>query len=113
MNNFKNDDYYIRKVIENIDVISLYTKGVSYDEFRQSALIIDAVMFRLVQMAENIVRISANYKEQHSNIEWTKIIGFRNKIVHDYGKTNYILVYEVICKTIIDLKNELSLSAVK
>lgn len=33
MDNRKDDNYYIKNVIENIDIIISYTKGLSYDEF--------------------------------------------------------------------------------
>ena len=63
---------------------------ISYDE------LIDAVMFRLIQLIENIKKLSNNFKEQNSEIPWGKIIGFRNGIVHEYGKTDFTIVYETI-----------------
>ena len=40
------------------------------------------------------------YKDKHSNITWKQTIGFRNKIVHDNGKTDYSVVYEIISSDI-------------
>ena len=51
-------------------------------------------MFRFVQLIENIKNISSNFKEKHSYIPWKEIIGFRNGIVHEYGETDYTIVYE-------------------
>ena len=53
-------------------------------------------MFRLVQLIENIKKLSNNFKEQNSEIPWGKIIGFRNGIVHEYGKTDFTIVYETV-----------------
>ena len=64
-------------------------------------------MFRLIQMIENLNQISDEYKQEHSKIAWRQIIGFRNKIVHDYGKTDYNVVYEIISSDIYQLKEEL------
>ena len=61
-------------------------------------------MFRLIQLVENIKNISLEFKNNHQEIEWGKIVGFRNGIVHEYGKTDYTTVYEVISKDIYDLK---------
>lgn len=113
MDNKKNDKYYIEKVIENIDAIILYTKGLEYNDFINNPLVLDATMFRLVQMAENITHISKEYKEVHSNIKWGQIIGFRNGIVHDYGKTDYSIVYEIISCDIYKLKADLEENIVK
>lgn len=47
---------------------------------------VDATMFRLQQMIEHIKELSTDFKEKHPEIPWIDIIGFRNRIVHDYGK---------------------------
>jgi len=107
MDNIKDDRYYIDKILENIDVIISYTKGIEYENFVNNILLLDAVMFRLIQMVENIIHISKDYKDQYSNINWKQIVGFRNNIVHDYGKVDYSLVYEVISNDIYDLRDNL------
>ena len=107
MDNRKNERYYIEKVFENIDAIILYAKDLSYDDFINDSIVIDAIMFRLVQMAENISRISKEFRERHFNIKWGEIIGFRNGIVHDYGKTDYSIVYEIVSGDIHKLRNDL------
>ena len=58
-------------------------------------------------MIENLNKISDEYRQEHSKIAWGQIIGFRNKIVHDYGKTDYSVVYEIISADIYELKEEL------
>lgn len=107
MDNIKDDDYYIKKVIENIDIIISYSSGLSFDEFIKDELIIDAIMFRLIQMVENTNRISKEYKEKHFDIDWNLIKGFRNGIVHEYGNTDYAIVYEIVTSDIYELKRAL------
>ena len=58
-------------------------------------------------MVENIKNISNEYKHIHSNILRGQIIGFRNGIVHDYGKTDYKIVYEIINSDIYELRDVL------
>ena len=58
-------------------------------------------------MIENLNQISNEYREKHPKIAWKQIIGFRNKIVHDYGKTDYSIVYEIVSSDIYQLKDEL------
>lgn len=105
MDNIKNDDYYISLAKQDIDKILLYTKNISYEDFISDDQLIDAVMFRLIQLVENIKKISASFKEKHDEIEWNEIVGFRNRIVHDYGKTDYTVVYEVISEDIVKIKD--------
>ena len=61
-------------------------------------------MFRMIQLVENIKNVSIEFKDEHQEIGWHKIIGFRNGIVHEYGKTDYVIVYEIITKNLDELK---------
>ena len=101
----KPDSYYFEKILIDINAIIKYTKDKSYEEFISDDQLIDAVMFRLVQMIENIKNISAEFKQEHNEVPWGDIMGFRNGIVHEYGETDYTTVYEVISKDIYQLKD--------
>lgn len=100
----KPDKYYMEKALSEIEAIIQYTNGLSFEEFMCDVKTIDATMFRLQQMIEHIKEISTNFKEKHSEIPWVDIVGFRNRIVHEYGKTDYTTVYEIITANIFQLK---------
>lgn len=100
----KPDKYYMEKALFEIEAIIQYTNGLSFEEFMGDVKTIDATMFRLQQMIEHIKEISTNFKEKHSEIPWVDIVGFRNRIVHEYGKTDYTTVYEIITVNIYQLK---------
>ena len=104
MDNIKNDKYYVSLIIDDIDKILKYTKDIPYEEFIQDEQLVDAILFRLIQMTENIKKLSVTFKEKYNNISWNDIVGFRNRIVHDYGKTDYTIVYEVVSNDIVSLK---------
>lgn len=104
MDNNKDDKYYAKKAIENIAAIEKYISTISYDQFILDDELIDAVMFRFIQLVENIKNISTEFKEQNNGIPWGDIIGFRNGIVHDYGHTDYKIVYETAVNDLKDLR---------
>ena len=104
MDNKKTDNYYFKKAIDDINAIEKYFDNKPYDEFINDSMLIDAVMFRLVQLIENIKKISLIFKDEHPEIKWGDIIGFRNGIVHEYGKTDYTIVYEIISSNLFELK---------
>lgn len=104
MDNHKNDSYYIQKAIKDISAILKYSKGKLYEDFVEDEQLIDSVMFRFIQLAENIKNISNEFKEQNKQVPWGKIIGFRNGIVHEYGETDYSIVYDIIFDNLEDLK---------
>ena len=104
MDNKKNDSYYFSKIIEDINTIKKYLNNASCEQFLSDSQLVDAIMFRLVQLIENTKNISTEFKNEHSEIKWGDIIGFRNGIVHEYGKTDYTTVYDVITKDLDVLK---------
>lgn len=95
MDNIKSDSYFVNLIKSDIYKISEYIKNVSFDDFMNDERLIDAVLFRMIQAIENIKKLSDTFKEERNDVKWNKIIGFRNRIVHDYGKTDYSIVYEV------------------
>ena len=107
MDNKKNDKYFAEKAVEQILIIEKYVGNQSYEEFISDNQLIDATMFRLVQMIENIKNISVEFKDNNPQIPWGKIMGFRNGIVHEYGNTDYTIVYEVVTNNINPLKSVL------
>ena len=104
MDNKKDDKYYAQKSIENIEAIQNYIGKKSYEEFMADQELNDAVMFRLVQLIENLKNISQEFKDDNPSIPWGDVIGFRNGIVHEYGETDYTVVYEVITQDMEPLK---------
>ena len=111
MDNVKNDSKYAQQIIKDISAIQKYINNKSYEEFVSDDELIDAIMFRFIQLIENIKKISEEFKELHSNIPWGKIMGFRNGIVHEYGKTDYSIVYETATQNLDELR-ELFLSLI-
>ncbi len=104
MDNYKDDRYFAKRIIENINAIEKYVKGKTYEEFISDEELIDAVMFRFVQLIENINNVSDDFKIMNKHIPWGEIIGFRNGIVHEYGKTDFTIVYETAVNDLFELR---------
>ena len=96
MDNIKDDAYYLKLLLEDVKIIMEYSQDVEYEEFINDTKLIDAILFRLIQISEDIKKISLDFKNDHKEISWNEIVGFRNRIVHEYGKTDYSIVYEVV-----------------
>ena len=96
MDNIKDDRYYIDKIIIDLGSVIEHTKGMSKEEMEENALLIDSIMFRIVQVAENINRLTPEFRNEHKNIPWLAIKGMRNKIVHDYGVVSMTIVYDTV-----------------
>lgn len=65
-------------------------------------------MFRIIQIAENTVKLSEEFKQRNSNIPWIEIKGLRNRIVHDYGIVNLSIIYNTIIEDVPEMLKLLS-----
>lgn len=96
MDNIKHDEYYIRKVISDLETIIANTKGASQKDLEMNTILCDSVLFRVIQISENSARLTDSFKIQHPDIPWKAIRGMRNKIVHEYGEVDHEVVYETV-----------------
>lgn len=107
MDNVKNDKYYLEKIISDLGFIIEHTKGKTKDEIENNDLLVDSIMFRIIQIAENNSRLSEKFKKKYSEIPWVAIKGMRNKIVHDYGVVNMVIVYDTVTRWIPEMYEKL------
>ena len=98
MDNIKNDKYYLDKIIADLAFVIKQTDGKTQRDIEQNVLLIDSIMFRIIQIAENNSRLSDEFKTAHGEIPWTAIRGMRNRIVHDYGIVNMSIVYDTVTR---------------
>ncbi len=96
MDNTKNDVYYLAKLLKDIEFLISHTKHLTWEDFGKDEVLLDSVMFRLIQISENTSRLTDEFKIAYKNIPWLAIRGLRNRIVHDYGEVDYKIVFETV-----------------
>ncbi|MBQ8177617.1 MAG: DUF86 domain-containing protein [Clostridia bacterium] len=96
MDNVKNDAYYVKKILQDANFIVEHTKNVNQKDLEENEILLDSMMFRMVQIAENASRLTSAFKSKHISVDWHSINGMRNRIVHDYGKVDLSIIYETI-----------------
>jgi uncharacterized protein with HEPN domain len=107
MDNVKNDSYYLNNIITDLSFVLAHTKGMSSEDFESNELLLDSVMFRLIQISENSDRLTPEFKEVHSDIPWHAMRGLRNRIVHDYGKVDMSIIYDTVINDLPELLRDI------
>jgi uncharacterized protein with HEPN domain len=76
--------------------IKRYTENMDFDEFAEDDKTIDAVVrnFEIIGEASN--RIPYEFKLLNPDIEWDRLRGFRNRIVHEYFGIDYQIIWDII-----------------
>ncbi len=61
----------------------------------------------LYNIGEHVYNLSNEYKETHSEIQWSMIAGVRHRLVHDYEGTNWNIIADVVYDELPILINQL------
>lgn len=110
MNNLKTDEYYIDKILTDLYFIREHMQGQSLKTIGENEILLDSMLFRLIQIQENAKRLTDEYKNENGDIPWTDISGLRNRIVHDYGNVDLEVIYDTLTNDIPWLINKLEKS---
>lgn len=86
----------LEDMLESALKIKRYTKDLNFDSFLNDDKTIDAVVRNFEIIGEAANRIDPDFRIVNSEIEWNRIRGFRNRIVHDYFGIDYEIVWTVI-----------------
>jgi len=72
-----------------------YTKNQSFEDFLADDKTLDAVIRNFEIIGEVANRLPEEFKDNNTTIDWHKIRGFRNRIVHDYMGIDYSIVWQI------------------
>ena len=86
----------LEDMLESAHKILKYTNGLNYEKFLNDEKTMDAVIRNFEIIGEAANRIDPEFKMNNSHIEWNRIRGFRNRVVHDYFGIDYEIVWSII-----------------
>lgn len=99
----KDDRLYLIHILECIERVERYTSE-GRQAFLDDTKTQDATVRNLQVLAESTKRISEELKAAHPEVEWRKIAGFRNILVHDYLGIDHERVWLIIQNELPSLK---------
>jgi uncharacterized protein with HEPN domain len=88
----------VEDIWESIEKIERYIKGMSLENFQSDEKTTDAVVRNLEIIGEAAGRLPKDFTNRHSGIEWIKIIGLRNRIVHEYFGVDLQIIWQILKK---------------
>jgi uncharacterized protein with HEPN domain len=89
------DKLFLSSIVDTAQNIAERFKNVSRSEFDANPDLRDATAYRIQTIGEAASRISTEFRENHPEVPWPRVIGMRHRIVHDYMDIDYDVVWEV------------------
>jgi uncharacterized protein with HEPN domain len=86
----------LEDMLQSAKKIQRFTKDIDFDSFMSDEKTIDAVVRNFEIIGEAANRIDTDFRDKNPEIEWKRIRGFRNRIIHDYFGIDYEIVWTII-----------------
>ncbi len=96
---------YLDDILESVERIEKYTKGISYEEFSSSSIYIDAVARNLEIIGEAVKNLPSEIKQKYPEVGWKKIAGLRDILIHEYFGIDSRIIWDIIANKLPELKN--------
>lgn len=97
----------LEDMLESALKIKRYTTNLDFDSFLNDDKTIDAVVRNFDIIGDAANRLDPDFRTTNTEIEWNRIRGFRNRIVHDYFGIDYEIVWTIVENDIENLIEQL------
>ena len=93
-------------ILEAIEKIEKYTSR-GHEAFEQDELIQTWIVHHLQIIGEAASALPESFRDRYPEVPWSKIIGMRNILVHNYFGVDVDVVWAVVVDDITDLKQKI------
>ncbi len=95
---------YLLHILDAINNIEEFTKGCSKEKFIKAKIIQDSVIRNLEIIGEAAKHVSASVRKKYASIEWKRIAGMRDILIHEYFGVDIDRVWQVLKVRLPELK---------
>lgn len=99
----------IRHILDEIEYILSQLPGQDYESFRKDETLKRAFVRSLEIIGEAAKKVPRDMQDLHPDIEWRKITGMRDRLIHGYFGVDYRIVWNVASTKLADLQMKLQL----
>jgi len=93
----------VRHMLIESEFILEYVQGKSKNEVLSDEVLCRALVRSLEIIGEAAKKIDEEFKSDYPQIEWKKMAGTRDKLIHHYFGIDYDIVFDIIEKKIPDM----------
>jgi uncharacterized protein with HEPN domain len=94
----------LRHMQDEVNFVLEVTGNKEKDEVISDAVLCRALIRSLEIIGEAATKLDIEFKAKYPHIEWRKMAGTRNRLIHDYFGVDYDIVWNIIQTKLPDLQ---------
>jgi uncharacterized protein with HEPN domain len=91
----RRDRLYLLDIAEACQKIARFIDGKAFEEFSQDEVLFDATVRNLQNIGEAVRSVPAETRAIRPDVEWTRIVGLRHLLVHQYFGVDEEIVWDL------------------
>lgn len=104
----KSDSVFLGHILDEIDFVLRATAGKTLDEFAEDEVLRRACTRSFEIIGEAVKKLSPRVRGEHSTVEWQKIAGMRDRLIHNYFDVDYRVLWDAVQNNLPALKEQIT-----
>jgi len=100
---------YLTDISEAAENIRSYVGDLTFDEFKNDRMRIDAVVRNFEIIGEAVKNLSDDLKKKFPATDWKSVAGFRDTLIHGYFGVDLEILWDIIAHKIPVLQKEIAM----
>lgn len=95
---------FFQDILKMISAIERFMAGMNFEDFKQDERTIFSVKRALEIIGETVKNVPQSLRIKYPDIPWKSIAGMRDKLIHEYWKTDVEVVWATTQRYVPKLK---------
>jgi uncharacterized protein with HEPN domain len=96
---------YLLHILDETDYLMRHSADLAFDDFTGDENLKRSFVRSLEIIGEAVKNVPREFRVEHPEIEWKKIAGLRDVLIHHYFGVDYKMVWDIVKNRVPELKD--------